>query len=205
MPRGRFWISTSLRKAWMLRAGQRLAAVQTELKASRESKQEPAALEALLFRDVLGVKLETLQFLSGLPEADRTYADSVVANWNQLIDERLDLSRYWQQDDQFILRANLKKGTIFFEITDKTGAVLFLARERSSGLRYFLSYYIPGQGDRAWRRQAWDRVDGRAGLVPVGRRPAQSSIRLRVAREPGFVEAEDTADLHDALAISDQP
>ena len=51
--------------------GQRLAAVQTELKASR-SKQEPAALEALLFRDVLGVKLETLQFLSGLPEADRT-------------------------------------------------------------------------------------------------------------------------------------
>lgn len=121
-------------------AGQRLAAVQTELKASR-SKEEPAALEALLFRDVLGVKLETLQFLSGLSEADRTYADSVVANWNQLIDERLNLSRYWQQDDQFILRANLKKGTIFFEITGKTGAV-YSFRERSSGLRYFLSYYI---------------------------------------------------------------
>ena len=67
--------------------------------------------------------------------------DSVVANWNQLIDERLNLSRYWQQDDQFILRANLKKGTIFFEITDKTGAV-YSFRERSSGLRYFLSYYI---------------------------------------------------------------
>jgi energy-coupling factor transporter ATP-binding protein EcfA2 len=121
-------------------AGQRLATVQTELRASR-SAQKRATLEALLFRDVLGVDVKTLEFLSGLTETDRTYADSVVANWNKRIDERLNLARYWQQDDQFILRANLKKGTIFFEITDKTGAV-YTFRERSSGLRYFLSYYI---------------------------------------------------------------
>jgi hypothetical protein len=119
---------------------QNLAAIQSKLKTS-EAKNKRATLETLLFRDVLGIDVRTLEYLSGREEVDRTYVDSVVANWNRLIDERLNLSRYWQQDDQFILRTNLKKGTIFFEITDKTGAV-YTFRERSSGLKYFLSYYI---------------------------------------------------------------
>ena len=36
---------------------------------------------------------------------------------------------------------NYKRGTIYFEITDKTKAV-YTFQERSSGLKYFLSYYI---------------------------------------------------------------
>ena len=61
--------------------------------------------------------------------------------WNDELDRTLNLSYYWQQDDQFALRVNFKDGIFYFEITDKTGSV-YTFRERSSGLRYFLSYYI---------------------------------------------------------------
>ena len=95
----------------------------------------------MLFRDVMGITASTLRFVAGLSLDDRTHADSLTAKWNKEIDERLNLSHYWQQDDSFALRVNYKQGILFFEITDKTGAT-YTFRERSSGLRYFLSYYI---------------------------------------------------------------
>lgn len=120
---------------------QELGRVKTDLADARMRRKDSPELEVLLFRDVLGVDLDTLKYLSRLPTSNRSYADSIIANWNRRIDERLNLSKYWQQDDQFNLRVDFKQGTLFFEITDKTGAV-YTFRERSSGLRYFLSYYI---------------------------------------------------------------
>src|SRR5204863_4288598 len=79
--------------------------------------------------------------LAGLDESDRSYAEGLVAIWNEEIEKTLNLSHYWQQDDHFRLRLNYKRGIIYFEITDKTGAT-YTFRERSSGLRYFLSYYV---------------------------------------------------------------
>jgi predicted ATPase len=121
-------------------AAQQLAAMKARLSGARVDKDK-AELEALLFRDVMGITPETLTFVAGLPLDDRTHADSLTAKWNREIDERLNLSHYWQQDDSFALRVNFKQGILYFEITDKTGAT-YTFRERSSGLRYFLSYYI---------------------------------------------------------------
>lgn len=98
-------------------------------------------LEALLFRDVLGITPDTLRFVAGLDISARTHADGLTAKWNREIDEKLNLAHYWQQDDSFALRVNYKQGILYFEITDKTGAT-YTFKERSSGLRYFLSYYI---------------------------------------------------------------
>jgi predicted ATPase len=98
-------------------------------------------LEVKLFRDVLGVSIETLKYLAGLSINERTYADSLINRWNQEIEQKLNLSHYWSQDDSFKLRINYKQGILYFEITDRTGAI-YTFRERSSGLRYFLSYYI---------------------------------------------------------------
>lgn len=108
---------------------------------ARLNDKAKAELEALLFRDVMGIEAGTLKFVEGLPIDDRTHADSLTAKWNREIDERLNLSSFWQQDDSFALRVNYKQGVLYFEITDKTGAT-YTFRERSSGLRYFLSYYI---------------------------------------------------------------
>ena len=98
-------------------------------------------LETLLFRDVLGITSETLRFVAGLDISSRTHADGLTSRWNQEIDETLNLAHYWQQDDSFSLKINYKQGVLYFEITDKTGAT-YTFKERSSGLRYFLSYYI---------------------------------------------------------------
>lgn len=98
-------------------------------------------LESMLFADVLGIKTSAIELLASLPDRNRSYADSLVATWNDEIGRVLNLSRYWQQDELFSLRINFKRGVLFFELTDKTGYV-YTFRERSSGLRYFLSYYV---------------------------------------------------------------
>ena len=120
---------------------EKLARIKAELGSGESAKKSAAVLETLLFREVLGLTTDTVEFLARLGEEDRSYAEGLVATWNDEIEKTLNLSHYWQQDDLFRLRMNYKKGIIYFEISDKTGAV-YTFRERSSGLRFFLSYYI---------------------------------------------------------------
>ncbi len=98
-------------------------------------------LETLLFRDVLEIREDILERMASLGQSDRGYVERLVAEINHRIDERLDLTHFWQQDDQFRLTVDYKSGFFFFEITDRTGAK-YTFNERSSGLRFFLSYYI---------------------------------------------------------------
>jgi predicted ATPase len=127
-----------------------IAALKGELNR-RKLSQSNGELELLLFRDVLGIKVETLQKLDALEQKDRGHAESLVESWNREIDDKLNLSRYWQQDQEFSLRVDFKNGVLYFEISDKTGAV-YTFRERSSGLRYFLSYYIQARALEASRQ-----------------------------------------------------
>lgn len=115
--------------------------LKTTLASAQLNDGKSSELEALLFRDVLGITPDTLRFVAGLDISARTHADGLTAKWNREIDEKLNLAHYWQQDDSFALRVNYKQGILYFEITDKTGAT-YTFKERSSGLRYFLSYYI---------------------------------------------------------------
>ncbi len=118
-----------------------LKEVQSGLARAQLDEPSKDSLEALLFRDVLGISAETLKYLATLEKGARGYIEGLVSIWNTEIEERLHLSHYWQQDDLFSLRIDFKQGVLFFEITDKTGSI-YTFRERSSGLRYFLSYYI---------------------------------------------------------------
>jgi len=120
---------------------QKLVETRQKLEEWRLDVRNGVNLEVLLFRDILGITLETLQYLSTLRSIDRSYIESLIATWNQELAEKLNLSHYWQQDEKFSLQLNYKQGVIFFEITDKTKCI-YTFRERSSGLRYFLSYYI---------------------------------------------------------------
>jgi predicted ATP-dependent endonuclease of OLD family len=99
------------------------------------------SLEVQLFNEILGIKVETLRYLYDLPSGDRGYIEGQIAKWNEEINDKLNLSHFWRQDEQFDLSVNYKDGVIYFEIRDKTDSV-YTFRERSSGLKYFLSYYI---------------------------------------------------------------
>jgi AAA domain, putative AbiEii toxin, Type IV TA system len=121
--------------------GTTVASWKAILADARINDREKAELEGLLFKDVIGITGNTLKFVQELPLDDRTHADSLTAKWNREVEERLNLSHYWQQDDLFAIQVNFKQGILYFEITDKTGAT-YTFKERSSGLRYFLSYYI---------------------------------------------------------------
>jgi predicted ATP-dependent endonuclease of OLD family len=112
-----------------------------QLSDKSNEKRESVQLEFLLFRDVLNISRETLEVISSLRDSDRGYIESYISTWNREIERKLNLSQYWQQDEFFSLQVNYKRGIIYFEITDRTGSV-YTFKERSSGLKYFLSYYI---------------------------------------------------------------
>lgn len=98
-------------------------------------------LEMHLFREILDIKPETLSYLYGLTVVDRGYIEGQIAKWNEELANRLNLAHFWRQDEQFTLSVNYKDGVIYFEIRDKTESI-YTFNERSSGLKFFLSYYI---------------------------------------------------------------
>lgn len=99
-----------------------LLELQETLKKADLAGHGNSELEALLFRDVLGITPETLKFVADLDVSARTHADGLATTWNREIEETLNLSHYWQQDDSFALKIAYRQGVIYFEITDKTGA-----------------------------------------------------------------------------------
>lgn len=104
---------------------QSLAGAKTLINSSPQ-KLLAGRLEADLFR-VLGIQAAAIEFLAGLDDADRSYAESLVETWNEEIDKTLNLSHYWQQDDQFRIRMNYKRGMVFFpkSRTRRTRSTLF--------------------------------------------------------------------------------
>ena len=120
---------------------QKLIEGQSQLAKWKYKTHDDVNLELLLFRDILEINLNALKYLAELTSNDRSYVESVVGKWNQEIAEKLNLSHYWQQDDKFSLQINYKQGVLHFEISDKTKSI-YTFGERSSGLKFFLSYYI---------------------------------------------------------------
>jgi predicted ATPase len=118
-----------------------LVSIQQQLNALSGKKPSEDSLEMLLFRQILEVDVETLKYIYGLDGTNRGYVEGQIAKWNEALNDRLNLSHFWHQDDQFNLVLNYKDGVLYFEIHDKTECI-YTFGERSSGLKYFLSYYI---------------------------------------------------------------
>ncbi len=118
-----------------------LRKLQHKINDSSQLRAKQLQLEVKLFRDVLGIKAEALKHLYNLKDDDKSHGDALVATWTTELERVLNLSRYWQQDQDFSVKLRHYKGVISFEIWDKTQKS-YTFKERSSGLRYFLSYYI---------------------------------------------------------------
>ncbi|WP_207397527.1 AAA family ATPase [Bremerella alba] len=118
-----------------------LSKAQSGMMELRDPPPTKDSLEMLLFDQILGVSGETLKYLYSLDGADRGYVEGQIAKWNEGLHDVLNLSHFWHQDEQFKLTVNYKDGVVYFEIHDKTECI-YTFNERSSGLKYFLSYYI---------------------------------------------------------------
>jgi predicted ATPase len=83
--------------------------------------------------------------LSDLAEAlqkgNGGYASGLIDMINEHLAESLNFPSWWVQDRDFQLKLDLRDYDLVFTIRDRTGTE-YSFKERSRGLRYFLSYYI---------------------------------------------------------------
>lgn len=118
-----------------------IESIQRQVKEIAKHNVSDDSLEMHLFKEILEINSDTLRFLYSLDTDKRGYVEGQIAKWNDELSNRLNLAHYWRQDEQFSLTINFKDGIVYFQIRDKTES-LYTFKERSSGLKYFLSYYI---------------------------------------------------------------
>lgn len=80
----------------------------------------------------------------GIDDKEDGYVGGLINAVNQQLDRKLNFRRYWVQDRDFSLKVATRDRELVFVISDRTGTV-YTFSERSSGLRYFLSYLIQAQ------------------------------------------------------------
>ncbi len=119
----------------------KVAEWQSAINDSSRRRAQQLELEVKLFRDILRIPKSALTKLFRLGEEAKSHAAALVDTWSQELERTLNLSRYWQQDQEFSIKLRYHRHVISFEISDKTNKT-YTFKERSSGLRYFLSYYI---------------------------------------------------------------
>lgn len=87
------------------------------------------------------------EIAKGIDERHDGYAGGLLDKTNEQLSRRLNLRKYWVQDRDFNLKVVTRDRELVFLISDRTGTTYEFS-ERSSGLRYFLSYLIQAQVHR---------------------------------------------------------
>ena len=111
------------------------------------SDEEGAHLGQLnLARDLLvtvgGIDPSAFDELNGaLRNDDEGLANGIEAAMNAQLEKSLDLAKWWSQDELFRLAVSVRDYDLVFTVRDRTGGEYSFA-ERSSGLKYFLSYLV---------------------------------------------------------------
>ncbi|MBD8737614.1 ATP-dependent nuclease [Sphingomonas sp. CFBP 13706] len=87
------------------------------------------------------------ELANAIADGAEGYANALVERINAQIEQALNFRRWWVQDRDFSLRVATREHDLVFTIRDRTGTEYTFA-ERSSGLKYFLSYLIQSQAHR---------------------------------------------------------
>lgn len=112
-----------------------------------EFKTGKLGLEVQLFDQILKIPKRVLERIQDLRSSHNGYVEQLVDDINHRMSEALDISEYWQQDEDFTVTIEYKAGFFYFFITDRTGAK-YTFDERSGDLKYFLSYYVQAKAIR---------------------------------------------------------
>ena len=110
------------------------------------SSGEPQEEELKLARDLIfkiaKVAPEAIEELkSSLENGNDAFANSIITEINATLARTLNFPRWWIQDSDFRLEVSPRDYDLVFTVRDCTGRE-YSFDERSSGLKYFLSYYI---------------------------------------------------------------
>lgn len=84
------------------------------------------------------------ELANGIDQQQDGYVGGLLEAVNQQLERKLNFKRYWVQDRDFSLRVATRDRELVFMISDRTGTV-YTFSERSSGLKFFLSYLIQAQ------------------------------------------------------------
>jgi predicted ATPase len=76
-----------------------------------------------------------------LASEEEGQVEAIVGAMNAAIKENLNIHRWWSQDRDFDLRVEAREHELAFTIRDRTGSK-YSFKERSQGLRFFLSYFV---------------------------------------------------------------
>lgn len=97
--------------------------------------------KSLLF-NVANIDATTFTDLAeAIASGNEGYVNGLLQRINDSLASRLNFPRWWAQDREFRLMASTREHDLVFTIRDRTGTHYSFA-ERSSGLRYFLSYHV---------------------------------------------------------------
>lgn len=104
-------------------------------------KKQYDLARALLFR-VANIDPTTFTDLSeAIENGKEGYANGVIQKINDALAKHLNFPRWWAQDREFRLLVSRSEFDLIFTIRDRTGTDYSFA-ERSSGLKFFLSYHV---------------------------------------------------------------
>lgn len=127
-------------------------AFQLQEEAEERRFKEMRLAEDLLIR-VAGIDRSAFaELMTAVKAGKEGYANGIVERINDKLSSTLNFPRWWSQDHEFALLLTLRDLDLVFTIKDRTGTEYSFA-ERSSGLKYFLSYFVqflsheaPGDG-----------------------------------------------------------
>ena len=95
-----------------------------------------------LIRKIAKIDAEALSELyEALRDGKDAFANSIIDAINSALESALNFPHWWVQDREFRLLVSPRDYDLVFTIRDRTGREYSFG-ERSSGLKYFLSYYI---------------------------------------------------------------
>jgi len=121
--------------------------------AVREARRVQGAEKSLaLARDLL-LKLGNVEparfkdLREAITDGKEGYANALVEAVNNQLERYLNFKKWWVQDRDFSLKVTPREHELVFTIRDRTGTE-YTFDERSSGLKYFLSYLIQAQSHR---------------------------------------------------------
>lgn len=106
-----------------------------------EHDKQLALADDLLLKVAKIERVAFQELLAAVDEGRDGFANGLVEQMNRALASSLNFPRWWSQDHQFQLLVTLRDQDLVFTIKDRTGTE-YSADERSSGLKYFLSYFI---------------------------------------------------------------
>jgi len=124
--------------------GKALFPVVTSSGAPADPKKADAEFELArkLLVDAAGIDRRAFdELLEALADGREGQVEGLVGKMNATIKENLNIQRWWTQDKDFDLLVEAREHELAFTIRDRTAST-YSFKERSQGLRFFLSYFV---------------------------------------------------------------